>query len=412
MTNLFSLFQSAIGPGLTREVGNYLGEPESATKSAFTAAIPAVLAAVATKASTPASADQLLGLLRSPDIDPELAANLPVALGGPTTDTLIQQGMTLASSIFGGRQGAVANALGSMGGLKSSSLSKLLALVVPLVLGLLKKHASDNRLDAGGLSNLLAGQKDFLRGSLDSRLAGALGLPSADAVVSDVSTRAAETARTVKEKAVRTAPPGVGFTERLVFWLAAAAIVLALFSTFRSLSRKAGEPVQTAAQATAEAASSAAEAVKAGLKSLTLPGGLTIEAPEGGFIQSFAAMLADPNAPIDKGLAFDAVNFETGSATLTPDSRTQLEQLGSILTAYPAVTIRVEGYTDSSGDPAANLKLSQDRAAVVEAVLVGEGMAEGRIEARGFGQERPVASNATEEGRAQNRRVEVVVVKR
>jgi outer membrane protein OmpA-like peptidoglycan-associated protein len=286
-----------------------------------------------------------------------------VALGGPTTDSLIQRGTSLAASIFGGRQGALANALASTSGINASSVTKLLALVVPLVLGLLKKHASDNRLDrldAGGLSRLLAGQTDFLRGSLDSRLASALGLPGVDAVVSDARTRTAETARSLRDETVRAADTGPGLFRKLVPWLAAAAI----------------------------------------------------EAPEGGFIDRFGAILADPNASIDKGLAFDAVNFETSSATLTAESREQLEQLGSVLGAYPAVRIRVEGYTDSSGDPAANLTLSQDRAAAVKAALVGEGIADGRIEATGFGQERPVASNATEEGRAQNRRVEVVVVKR
>ncbi len=258
----------------------------------------------------------------------------------------------------------------------------------------------------------MAGQQDFLRGALDSRLAGALGLPSVEAVAADAGARTRETTRAVREKAVQAADRGSGMFRKLVPWLVAAAVVLALFSILRNQGRKAGETVQTAAKATADAASSTAEAVKGKIKSLTLPGGITIEAPEGGFIDSFAAVLADPKASIDRGLAFDAVNFETGSATLTAESREQLEQLGSLLEAYPAVIIRVEGYTDTSGDPAANLKLSRDRAAAVKAALVGEGIADGRIEATGFGQERPVASNATEEGRAQNRRVEVVVVKR
>lgn len=412
MTNLLSLIQSAIEPSLTRGISGYLGEPESSTKSALMAAIPAVLAAIAGQGSTPSGADQLLGTLRSPDIDPELATNLPVALGGPTTDTLIQQGTSLASSIFGGRQGALTNALASSSGIKSSTVTRLLGLVVPLVLGLLKKHVSSHRLDAGGLSKLMAGQQDFLRGALDSRLAGALGLPSVEAVAADAGARTRETTRAVREEAVHAADRGSGMLRKLVPWLVAAAVVLALFSILRNQGRKAGETVETAAKATADAASSAAEAVKGKIKSLTLPGGITIEASEGGFIDSFAAILADPKASIDKGLAFDAVNFETGSATLTAESREQLEQLGSLLEAYPAVVIRVEGYTDTSGDPATNLKLSRDRAAAVKAALVGGGIAAERIESRGFGQERPVASNATEEGRAQNRRVEVVVVKR
>jgi outer membrane protein OmpA-like peptidoglycan-associated protein len=410
MTNLLSLIQSAIQPSLTQGISGYLGESESSTKSALAAAIAAVLAAIARLGSSPSGADQLLATLRSPDIDPGFATSLPVALGGPTTDTLIRQGTSLTSSLLGDRQGALANALSSSSGLKSSSVSKLLALVVPLVLGLLKKYVAENRLNAGGLSKLLGGQTDFLKGSLDGRLAGALGLPDVGAAAADVGARATGTARAARDEAVRAADTGKSMIGRLAPWLVAAVILLALFSIFRS--KQAREPVQTAAQATADAASSAAEAVKARMKSLTLPGGITIDAPEGGFIESFAAILADPNASIDKGIAFDAVTFETSSATLTATSRDQLEQLGRVLAAYPTVKIRVDGYTDASGDPAANLKLSQERAAAVVAALVGEGIGSDRIEAKGFGQERPVASNDTEEGRAQNRRVEVVVVER
>jgi hypothetical protein len=214
-----------------------------------------------------------MGMLRSPDIDPELPASLPVALGGPTTDSLIQRGTSLAASIFGGRQGALANALSSSSGISASSVTKLLALVVPLVLGLLKKHASDNRLDAGGLSRLLAGQTDFLRGSLDSRLASALGLPGVDAVVSDARTRTAETARSLRDETVRAADTGPGLFRKLVPWLAAAAIVLGLFAFLRNRDRTAGDAVQTAAQATEDVASSAAEAVKGRIRSMTLPGG-------------------------------------------------------------------------------------------------------------------------------------------
>jgi hypothetical protein len=213
-----------------------------------------------------------MGMLRSPDIDPELPASLPVALGGPTTDSLIQRGTSLAASIFGGRQGALANALASTSGINASSVTKLLALVVPLVLGLLKKHASDNRLDAGGLSRLLAGQTDFLRGSLDSRLASALGLPGVDAVVSDARTRTAETARSLRDETVRAADTGPGLFRKLVPWLAAAAIVLGLFLFLRR-DRTAADAVQTAAQATEDVASSAAEAVKGRIRSMTLPGG-------------------------------------------------------------------------------------------------------------------------------------------
>ena len=83
-----------------------------------------------------------------------------------------------------------------------------------------------------------------------------------------------------------------------------------------------------------------------------------------------------------------------------------------IMKAYPNVAVRLEGHTDNTGDAAANKKLSFDRAVVVKEVMVKGGIADARIDIDGYGQENPVAPNETEEGRAKNRRTELVVAKR
>jgi outer membrane protein OmpA-like peptidoglycan-associated protein len=73
--------------------------------------------------------------------------------------------------------------------------------------------------------------------------------------------------------------------------------------------------------------------------------------------------------------------------------------------------VSVRGHTDNTGDPAANKKLSADRAAAVKGALVGQGIPATQIASEGHGPEQPIASNDTEEGRARNRRVELVVTK-
>ena len=80
--------------------------------------------------------------------------------------------------------------------------------------------------------------------------------------------------------------------------------------------------------------------------------------------------------------------------------------------AYPGTSVALEGYTDNTGDAAANQKLSLDRATAVKQAMVTGGIDESRVAATGYGQENPVAPNDTEEGRAKNRRLELVVVKR
>ncbi|AUD00685.1 sodium-translocating pyrophosphatase [Spirosoma pollinicola] len=109
---------------------------------------------------------------------------------------------------------------------------------------------------------------------------------------------------------------------------------------------------------------------------------------------------------------FDNLTFETGKATLKDESQVQLGNVAQILKAYPAVNIKVGGYTDNTGVAASNLKLSQDRANSVRVELEKLGIAKDRLEAEGYGQEHPVASNDTEEGRAQNRRISMRVTKK
>jgi OmpA-OmpF porin, OOP family len=111
-----------------------------------------------------------------------------------------------------------------------------------------------------------------------------------------------------------------------------------------------------------------------------------------------------------KSFVLDAVYFDTGKATLRPASYAELNELVEYLTLKPSVKIEIAGHTDSAGDDDANLKLSQARADAAKAYLVKKGIAASRVEARGYGETRPVASNDSAEGRQKNRRTEVHII--
>jgi OOP family OmpA-OmpF porin len=102
------------------------------------------------------------------------------------------------------------------------------------------------------------------------------------------------------------------------------------------------------------------------------------------------------------------INFDTGKADIKPESEPTIAQIVTLLKDNPDLKVSIEGHTDNVGTPASNKTLSEARAkSVMDAVIKG-GVEASRLSAVGWGQERPVADNRTEEGRAKNRRVEIV----
>jgi OmpA-OmpF porin, OOP family len=102
------------------------------------------------------------------------------------------------------------------------------------------------------------------------------------------------------------------------------------------------------------------------------------------------------------------VNFDTGKSTIKPDSTKTLDDAAKALNVAADFRVEVAGHTDNVGSPEANLRLSQERAQAVMAALVARGVKADRLTAKGYGQTVPIADNRTEEGRAKNRRVELV----
>ncbi|MCK8601514.1 OmpA family protein [Syntrophobacteraceae bacterium DRH4] len=104
------------------------------------------------------------------------------------------------------------------------------------------------------------------------------------------------------------------------------------------------------------------------------------------------------------------VLFDVNSAVLNPGGYTEIDRVAGVLQRYPQTRIRVEGHTDSTGSESYNLRLSEDRANAVKNALLSRGVDPARIQAVGFGEAQPIASNNTEAGRQLNRRVNVIIV--
>jgi outer membrane protein OmpA-like peptidoglycan-associated protein len=109
----------------------------------------------------------------------------------------------------------------------------------------------------------------------------------------------------------------------------------------------------------------------------------------------------------------ETIEFELNSTTLVKKSTPVLDDVVQIMKDHPEITkIEVQGHTDSQGPRAHNVKLSTGRAAAVRKYLVDHGIEAGRIVSKGYGPDKPIADNKTEDGRAQNRRVEIHILER
>lgn len=118
--------------------------------------------------------------------------------------------------------------------------------------------------------------------------------------------------------------------------------------------------------------------------------------------------------PLEVGtpIRLNNVFFETAKTTLLPESTRELDRLVALMREMPTLRIEVRGHTDAIDDDAFNLTLSEGRAAAVGEYLARAGVARSRFQSRGFGERLPLGSNATDQGRTLNRRVEFVVVSR
>ena len=118
-----------------------------------------------------------------------------------------------------------------------------------------------------------------------------------------------------------------------------------------------------------------------------------------------------PTRQTDRGIVAEiaGVQFATGAVTLNPGAREALARFAGIVGVYPSLSFKVEGHTDTTGSDETNRKLSLQRAMTVRDYLIGQGVDAASIKVEGLGPLRPVADNATSEGRARNRRVEIIL---
>ncbi len=164
-----------------------------------------------------------------------------------------------------------------------------------------------------------------------------------------------------------------------------------------------------AQQAQAEVAAADARAQAAAAQQQAAAAQQSVEALRARLLAQLNAVLQTTETPRGLVVNLSDVLFDTGKYTLKPNTQVSLAKVATILELYQGLQVHVEGYTDSVGSPASNQKLSENRAGAVKDFMINNGVPQGNITAAGYGATNFVADNGTAAGKAQNRRVELVV---
>jgi outer membrane protein OmpA-like peptidoglycan-associated protein len=385
-----------ITPELVGNASKYFGESAGSTERGLTASLITALGGLSKVAASDGGMT-LTNMMKDHGIDSGMLGNLAGTLGsGSNATSLVTTGQQLLGELFGSRSSGIAASIASFAGIKGSSASSMLASAVPIVLGFLSRHQTSQALSPSGLASQLASERDSLTRLLPPGMTNTLGLAAPVGAAASAASQGAVHAMGFAATAAATAVPAEVRRNRWLLPLVVLALALALGAY---LFNRAGQATLTGAQNA--------------LATIKLPNGSSLDLMPTSFNYNLATFLDKGAATeLPKTYVFDNLNFVSGSTQLTPESTATVTALATILNAYPNAAVELAGYTDSTGDVESNRKLSLDRANAVRDQLVTAGVGADRITAQGYGQDRPIASNDTEAGRAQNRRLELTVTKK
>ncbi len=424
--NLLDLVKEQVSVQLVKQASSYLGESEGGIQSALGGIMPTLLGGLIGKASNPEGGNGIMDMIGKLDLGS--LSNVAGLFGGgeSAVNSLMNNGGGIVESLLGSKSSGVIDLIAKVSGLKSGSSSSLFKMAAPLLMGVIGNQVKGKGL--GFLTDLLMGQKDHVAKALPAGMGSLLGMAdmfggAKESVQASISS-ASDAAKKVASAASTTSASGGG-SNSLLKWLLPLLVGAGLiwFLTQKGCSKKIEETATSVTDAAAESAASAADVttnaanaigdmLKSAFSQVDSVGkkaydALTVEA---------GSAPDQINSYINGGFSGDPmftiknVNFASGSAELSKEGQSEVDNLAALLKAYPSVKIDVQGHTDNSGDAAANKKLSEARAMAVMMRLIGKGsIDQARLTSAGFGQDQPVADNATAEGKAKNRRIELKV---
>ncbi len=458
--NLFEELKALLVGEVANKAANILGEKEEKVKIALEGLVPTFVGGLMKRASNEAGATTLLNVVKKSNNDGNIVEQLDLLLQNKENFAgFVEKGNSLVSMLLPDKKSSIATMISQFAGVRNSSATALLSVVAPLVVSKLGNLVTSQSLDKTGLANVILDQRSILLDetpeNLQPKMIDVLGLAT---FMSEEIKPVQFAAGTIKSNTTQTITPKKAIENRPVTysdkdydsqegsgmsmskWLLPTILIAAVlgglgyfaatydWSKSRSSSTMEVDTSQTEQVTNAQIdttnlskdsittkVDSTVSSVSSSLIKMigiNLPNGQKLDLAEGTFNYKFAKYLTDSSAKVNQTFTFDNLNFEPNTPNLVAGSDKTVQDLAKIMAAYPRVQLKLTGHTDNTGDSLQNRKLSLKRAFAVKNLLVANGIQDLRIDFTGKGSSNPIASNANEEGKAKNRRIEVKVVKK
>ena len=471
--NLIDMIKDQVSGSLVSNASKFLGESESGVSKALDGVFPALLGKMIDKSEDSSQLGKIFDMVGGADTG--ILDNIGDLFGGGAGNVaqLMNSGSGALNLLLGNNTGGMIDKVAGFSGLKGSATSSLIKMAAPFLMSMVGKYAKSKALDAVGLGKFLGTQKSSVQSAMPAGLLSSLGAgflgKGFDAVsgiaggakniaggavgaagnvagaAGDAGKKLVGDAKGMVGGAANMAGGAIGDVANvgkaagggMMKWLLGLLVpILIGLGVWKSgiLSKAtdiAGDAVSVVGDAAGDVAGAAGDvAGAAGDLAGDAAGAMgdavgsvfgKVDAAAKGALDkiTFGANSAgsqmmtyiDGGFKGDGKFTFKNLTFASGSAQISGTSGSEVDNLAAILKAYPEVKIHVSGYTDSTGNAAKNMQLSAQRANAVKARLMGQNIDGGRVTTKGLGSANPVASNETKEGQAQNRRIEVTIVK-
>jgi OmpA-OmpF porin, OOP family len=406
---LLARVSSSIKPTTIRELASQRGESDRAVSRGIELSTAAVLGGLTRKAGDFDVMREVVDLAGK--VGPNAASSAGGGQFASPDSSLIAGSTRLLSTVFGDSQDAVVESIARDSGVRTGAARAILSAGAQSVLSFFGARLREEGLTPSTLSRLLQSEKPNLQSELPAGFDEAFTTRSASArsgspaMAQVVESEPVVAQSVIKERSVLPWLLPLGAIAIAAFWFALG---------------PAREPLAEMPIPPAPVIGTSGMRVPTPTAALgafvprTLPDGTTLSIPERGVEGRLLVFIENPSSSPDSAtwFDFDRLLFDTGSATLRPESQEQLQNVAAILKAHPNVHLKIGGYTDNVGPADQNLKLSEERATNVTHELVRLGVAPNALEAKGYGQEHPVADNSTDDGRALNRRISMLVTEK